>query len=223
MSSLSSHIDHTLLSPACTDAQIVKLCEEGHEHGFAAICVMPYYVPLAVKVMEDLGSEVAVCTTIGFPNGLHHTIVKVAEAHKALHDGARELDMVMNIGALKSGHTAVVLEDIRALALAAHESGAILKVILETSLLTDDEKRRACELAGIAGTDFVKTSTGFSTGGATVHDIRLMREASPPGVRIKASGGIRDYQTALAMIEAGAERIGTSSGIAILAGAAGKV
>lgn len=218
---LSHYIDHTLLSPGSTDAQVVTLCREGHEHGFATICVMPYYVPLAVKAMGDLGSEVAVCATIGFPNGLHHTLVKVAEAQKGLKDGARELDMVMNIGALKSGHTAVVREDIRTLALAAHAGGAILKVILETSLLTDDEKRRACELASLAGADFVKTSTGFSTGGATVHDIRLMREASAPGVRIKASGGIRDYQTALAMIEAGADRIGTSSGVAILAGVAG--
>lgn len=218
---LPHHIDHTLLSPAGTDAEIRTLCQEGHEHGFAAICVMPYYVPLAVNVMRDLGSEVAVCTTIGFPNGLHHTLVKVAEAKQGLKDGARELDMVMNIGALKSGHAEVVAEDIRALALAAHEGGALLKVILETSLLTDDEKRHACELASLAGADFVKTSTGFSTGGATVHDIRLMREASAPDVRIKASGGIRDYQTALAMIEAGADRIGTSSGVAILAGAAG--
>lgn len=214
--SLSGYIDHTLLHPAGTDALIRTLCEEGNEHGFASVCIMPYYVPLAVHTMKELGSQVPVCTTIGFPNGLHQTVIKAAEAGRALADGARELDMVMNIGALKSGHTALVAEDMRVIAGIAHEAGAILKVIIETSLLTDDEKRHACEIASTAGADFVKTSTGFSGGGATVEDIMLMRKAAAPQVRIKASGGIRNRATAVAMIEAGADRIGTSAGVAIV-------
>lgn len=215
---LSSCIDHTLLKPESTDAQIRKLCEEASIHGFASVCVMPYYVPLAAETMRELGSLVAVCTTIGFPNGAHQTAVKAAEARHALEDGARELDMVMNVAAMKSGHPLIVESDMRAVAEVAHAGGAILKVILETSLLSDDEKRLACELAGKAGADFVKTSTGFAGGGATVEDIRLMRAASAPHVRVKASGGVRDYRTAMAMIEAGAERIGTSSGVAIVSG-----
>ncbi len=214
---LAGSIDHTLLRPESTGAQIQTLCEEAARYGFASVCVMPYYVPHAVMALRERTSSVAVCTTIGFPNGGHRTAVKMAEARVALEDGAQELDMVMNIGALKSGAAMIVEEDIRMVADVAHAGGALLKVILETSLLSDSEKRQACVLAGNAGADFVKTSTGFAGGGATIADIRLMREAVAAHVRIKASGGIRDYATALAMIDAGASRIGTSSGIAIIA------
>jgi deoxyribose-phosphate aldolase len=214
-------IDHTALKPETSESQIIQLCREAHEYGFATVCVMPYWVPVAFRVLEEVGSAVRVCAAIGFPNGMHQSVIKVAEARKAMHDGAIELDMVMNVGALKSNHPAVVMADIMAVAMAAHEGGAIVKVILETSLLSDDEKRVACELASRANADFVKTSTGFGGGGATVDDIRLMRAASAPSVRVKASGGIRDYATAMAMIEAGADRIGTSSGIAIVEGMRG--
>jgi deoxyribose-phosphate aldolase len=216
---LARHIDHTALKPETTESQIRTLCQEAHRHGFASVCVMPYYVPTAYRILEELASPVIVCTTIGFPNGAHQSVVKVAEGRKGMHDGARELDMVMNVGALKSAYPRVVLADILALTMAAHEQGAIVKVILETSLLSDDEKCLACELATRAGADFVKTSTGFCGGGATVDDIRLMRSASGPSVRIKASGGIRDYATAIAMIEAGADRIGASASLAIIDGA----
>ena len=216
MNGLARHIDHTALKPETTERQIRALCLEAHAHGFASVCVMPYYAPIACRILEELESPVALGTVIAFPNGAHQSVVKVAEAKKALHDGARELDMVMNIGALKSGHPAVVMADILAVTTTAHEAGAIVKVIIETSLLDDDEKRRACELASRAEADFVKTSTGFSGGGATVADIQLMRHASAPTVRIKASGGIRDRKTAEAMIAAGAERIGTSSGLALI-------
>lgn len=213
---LAHYIDHTALKPETTEAQIVALCQEAHDHGFAAACVMPYYVPVACRVLEELDSATQVCTTIGFPNGAHQTVVKVAEARKAMHDGATEIDMVINVGALKSGHPAVVAADIAAVAAAVHEGGAIVKVILETSLLTDDEKRIVCEMASRMGADFVKTSTGFAGGGATLDDIRLMRASSAAAMRVKASGGIRDYATAIAMIDAGADRIGTSAGVEIV-------
>ncbi|MEP7218992.1 MAG: deoxyribose-phosphate aldolase [Bacteroidota bacterium] len=218
---LARHIDHTALKPGTTDAEIRTLCEEAHRFGFAAVCVMPYYIPLACAVLEGLGSDVALCAPVGFPNGLHQTVLKVAETKKAIHDGAREIDMVLNVGALKSGHERVVMADILAVVMAAREGDAIVKVILETALLSDEEKRLACELATRAGADFVKTSTGFGGGGATLDDIRLMRLCSGPNVRVKASGGIRDHATAMAMIAAGAARIGTSSGMAIMAEHAG--
>jgi deoxyribose-phosphate aldolase len=216
---LARYLDHTALKPETTEGQVRALCDEAHRDNFASVCVMPYHVPAAVRFLEELESTVPVCTAIGFPLGAHQTVVKVAEARKALHDGAFELDMVMNIGALKSNHPQVVLADIISMATTAHEAGAILKVILETSLLSDDEKRHACELAARAGADFVKTSTGFSGGGATVEDIQLMRATLPAQMRIKASGGIRDYATALAMIEAGADRIGASASVGICDGA----
>jgi deoxyribose-phosphate aldolase len=219
---LARYIDHTALKPDTSQAQVVALCNEAHALGFATVCVMPYWIPVAFRVLEELGSGVRVCAPIGFPNGMHQSVIKVAEARKAMHDGATELDMVMNVGALKSGHPAVVAADIMAVRMVAHEGNAIVKVIVETSLLSDDEKRIACELASRAGADFVKTSTGFAGGGATVEDIRLMRAASAPSVRVKASGGIRDYATALAMIEAGAERIGTSAGREIVEGMRGE-
>lgn len=215
---IAHYIDHTELRPDATDDRIRTLCAEADEYGFASVCVMPYYVPLAYRFLEELGSGVAVCTTIGFPNGAHQSVVKAAEARKAIHDGAGELDMVMNLAALKSGHIAVVLADIQAVVDVAREAGAIVKVILETSLLDEEQKRLACELAWRAGANFVKTSTGFGGGGATLDDVRLLRRSTPPEIGVKASGGIRDYTTAIEMIRAGASRIGTSSSLAIVSG-----
>jgi len=213
---LARYIDHTALKPDTTEEQIRQLCVEADELGFAAVCVMPYWVPLCSLVLDELGASLAIATTIGFPNGSHQTVVKVAETKKAIYDGAQEIDMVINVGALRSGHRAVVMADMMAVAMSAHEHGALVKVIIETSLLNDDQKRLACELAGEAGVDFVKTSTGFAGGGATVADIELMRESSPKRMQIKASGGIRDAATAIRMIAAGASRIGTSSGVSIV-------
>jgi len=216
---IARYIDHTELRPDATDDRIRQICSEAHTYGFASVCVMPYYVPLACRFLEELGSSTTICTTIGFPNGGHQSVVKATEARKALHDGARELDMVMNIAALKSGHVAVVLADVRAVVEVAHEAGAIVKVILETALLSDDQKRRSCEIVARADADFVKTSTGFGGGGATVEDVRLLRASTPSEIGVKASGGIREYVTAIAMIEAGATRIGTSSSLTIVSGA----
>ena len=213
---LARYIDHTALKPDTTEEQIRQLCVEADELGFAAVCVMPYWVPLCSLVLDELGASLAIATTIGFPNGSHQTVVKVAETKKAIYDGAQEIDMVINVGALRSGHRAVVMADMMAVAMSAHEHGALVKAIIETSLLNDDQKRLACELAGEAGVDFVKTSTGFAGGGATVADIELMRESSPKRMQIKASGGIRDAATAIRMIAAGASRIGTSSGVSIV-------
>lgn len=218
-SQLAQLIDHTALKPETTAAQIVELCAEAATHRFASVCVMPFWVRLAATTLKELGAMIPVCTVIGFPNGAHTTGIKIAEAGAALRDGAFELDMVMNVGALKSGHEDVVQTDIAQVVKEAHRQGAIVKVILETSLLTTDEKRRACQLSVAAGANFVKTSTGFSGGGATVEDIRLMRECVPENVGVKASGGIRDYATAMAMIQAGATRIGASASVAIVAAA----
>jgi deoxyribose-phosphate aldolase len=215
---LAPLIDHTALKPDTTESEIEQLCTDAHKNQFAAVCVMPAWVPLAREILDELESPVKPATTIGFPLGAHRTVVKVAETIVAINDGAREVDMVMNVGALKSNRTAVVLEDITAVVLAAHEHDVLVKVILETALLTEEQKRIACEMAVRGGADFVKTSTGFSSGGATIDDIRLMRTVVPPSVRVKASGGIRDRATALAMVAAGADRIGTSSGIAIING-----
>jgi deoxyribose-phosphate aldolase len=178
---------------------------------------MPFFVPVASYRLAELSPAVAICTPIGFPLGAHATVVKVVEGVHALKDGANEIDMVMNISALKSGHPAVVRADLVAVVHAAHERGAIVKVIIETSILTDDEKKIACEHVAASGADFIKTSTGFVGGGATVDDVALLRRELPDEVRIKASGGIRDLATAIAMINAGADRIGTSSGVAIVA------
>lgn len=208
-------IDHTALRPDTTDADVRRLCEEASHWGFAAVCVMPYYLPLAGRYLEELESSVALCAPIGFPNGLHQSRLKAYEASKAIDDGARELDMVMNIGALKSGHLRVVVADIARVAEVTRTSGAVLKVILETSLLSDEEKRTGCMLAVEGGADIVKTSTGFAGGGATTEDIQLLRSLVPTHIGVKASGGIRDLQTARAMIEAGATRLGTSAGVAI--------
>lgn len=210
---LAKYIDNTLLKPAATAEQIKALCEESMEHGFASVCVNPTHVELAAKLLA--GSGVKTCTVIGFPLGANTSAVKAFEAEKAVEDGADELDMVINIGALKAGDEQTVKEDIEAVVQAG--PGKLVKVIIETALLTEEEKVRACELAVEAGADFVKTCTGFSGGAANVHDIALMRKTVGPDIGVKASGGVRTKEDALALIEAGATRIGTSSGKAIIA------
>jgi len=207
-------IDHTNLRPEATREQIVRLCREAREHGFFAVVVNPDHVKLAVEELDQRGVRVA--TVIGFPLGATLTSVKRFEANETLRLGAREIDMVLNLGALKSGNREHALDDIRAVAEVTHDHGALLKVILETGLLTDDEKKLACELSVTAGADYVKTSTGFLGGGAIVTDVTLMRQVVGPKLGVKASGGIRTAATALAMIAAGASRIGTSSGIEIV-------
>ncbi|MCJ2147645.1 deoxyribose-phosphate aldolase [Bacillus sp. B19-2] len=208
-------IDHTLLKPDAVKSEIEALCKEAREYGFASVCVNPCWVKLCAELLED--SEVKVCTVIGFPLGAASPETKAFETRQAIADGAGEVDMVINIGALKDRDTGTVEHDIRAVTDAA-AGKALVKVIIETSLLTDEEKRLACELAVKAGADFVKTSTGFSGGGATVQDIKLMREAVGPYIGVKASGGVRDKEIALAMIEAGATRIGASAGVSIVKG-----
>jgi deoxyribose-phosphate aldolase len=205
-------IDHTLLKAEATPDQVAKLCDEAREYGFGAVMVNATNVALCVSKLQ--GTDVKVGAVIGFPLGATLTGVKVAEANECMRLGAREIDMVLNIGALKSGNRDLVRSDIEAVAATVHAQNALLKVILETGLLTDDEKRAACEICEKAGADFVKTSTGFLGGGATVEDVTLMRGAVTIGV--KASGGIRSAADALKMIQAGATRLGTSSGIAIV-------
>lgn len=205
-------IDHSLLKPDATEAEIRNLCEEAKRYGFASVFVNPIWVPVAVRLLR--GSPVLVGTVVGFPLGASTTPVKVFETRDAISKGADEIDMVINIGALKSGESRAVKGDIEAVVEAA--SGRIVKVILETSLLTNKEKRRAALLAKEAGAYFVKTSTGFGSGGATVEDVALLRKTVGANMGIKASGGIRDLETALAMLKAGATRIGTSSGVAIV-------
>jgi deoxyribose-phosphate aldolase len=205
-------MDHTLLKPETTRAQIEQLCNEARTHGFATVCVQPFRVTQAAERLAD--SEVKVCTVIGFPFGTDRAEVKALEVVRAVVDGARELDMVMNIGALKDRNYAAVENDIAAVVRAAQ--GHLVKVILETSLLSDAEIVKACKLSVKAGARFVKTSTGFSTGGATVAHVRLMRETVGKVFGVKASGGIRDHATMLAMIEAGANRIGASAGARLL-------
>lgn len=211
---LAKYIDHTLLKPEATQDQIDIILTEAKQYDFASVCVNPYWVARAAAALKD--TDVDVCTVIGFPLGANTTQIKVAEANMAIDEGANEVDMVINIGELKQGHDDHVRADIQAVADTAHAKNAILKVIIETSLLTDDEKVRACELAEAAGADFVKTSTGFSTGGATVHDVALMRATVGDRLGVKASGGIHTYQEAKALIEAGASRLGASAGVAIL-------
>ena len=208
-------IDHTLLKPEATEQEIVRLAKEANEHGFASVCVNPQWVALAAKELKD--SEVKVCTVIGFPLGASTTAVKVFETQDAISNGAEEIDMVINIGLLKSGNDEAVEADMKAVAMAAHGK-ALLKVIIETCLLTEEEKVRACQLAVNAGADFVKTSTGFSTGGATVEDVTLMRKVVGPNLGVKASGGIRDKKDLESMELAGANRIGASSGVKIMQG-----
>ncbi len=211
-------IDHTLLKAEATKEQIVKLCEEAREYGFASVCVVnPVWVKTAAEELK--GSDVKVCTVIGFPLGASTAAVKAIESADAIQNGAEEVDMVLAIGLLKSGADEAVEDDIRAVVDAA-KTKALVKVIIETSLLTEEEKVRACELSLRAGADFVKTSTGFSTGGATVEDVALMRNVVGDKAGVKASGGIRDLKDLKAMAEAGANRVGASSGVKIMKGEA---
>jgi deoxyribose-phosphate aldolase len=216
----ASLIDHTLLKPEATDDDIKKLCQEAASYHFASVCVNPTWVRVAACNL--IGSGVPVCTVIGFPLGATLPDVKAYEARRAIFDGAREVDMVINVGALKSGDDCLVEHDIRSVAQVAHEYDAICKVIIETALLTDNEKVRACEAAKRAGADFVKTSTGFSKGGATVADVALMRRTVGSELGVKASGGVKDLDDARKMVEAGATRIGASVGVKIAQEAAGK-
>jgi deoxyribose-phosphate aldolase len=213
---LAKYIDHTLLKPDATAEDIDKLCAEAVEYGFASVCVNPAWVKRAAKNLK--GSDVKVASVIGFPFGATTSDIKAMETRRVLRDGAREIDMVINIGALKSGQHDVVRQDIAKVSDACHEVGALNKVIIETSLLEDTEKVMASHLARLAKADFVKTSTGFAGGGATVHDVLLMRETIGPKMGIKASGGVRSREDAEEMIAAGASRIGASAGIAIVTG-----
>ena len=211
---LNKYIDHTLLKPDVSQEQIETLIEEAKKYDFASVCVNPTWVNFAAQALK--ATDVKVCTVIGFPLGANTPELKAFETSDAIQNGANEVDMVINIGALKSRNFDLVERDIRAVVEAA--KGTLVKVIIETCLLTDDEKVKACQLAQKAGADFVKTSTGFSTGGATVEDVALMRKTVGPDMGVKASGGARSYEDALAFIKAGATRIGASSGVAIMEG-----
>jgi deoxyribose-phosphate aldolase len=213
-SGVAALIDHTILKPEATRDDVVKVCHEARQYGFASVCVNPYWVPLVRA--ELAGSAVKVCTVVGFPLGATSTEAKVAETAAAVRVGAQEIDMVINIGALRSGDRDTVRQDIRRVVETAHEAGAIVKVILETALLDDAQKVAACELAKQAGADLVKTSTGFSTAGATAHDVALMRGVVGPGMGVKAAGGIRTLSDLRAMTAAGATRIGASASIKIV-------
>ncbi|MYL63019.1 deoxyribose-phosphate aldolase [Bacillus hwajinpoensis] len=212
---LAKMIDHTALKPDTSREQIEKLCDEARDFNFASVCVNPTWVALAAEKLE--GAEAKVCTVIGFPLGAVTTETKSFETKDAIQKGATEVDMVINIGALKDGNNELVEQDIKAVVEAA-KGKALVKVIIETCLLTDEEKTRACELSVKAGADYVKTSTGFSTGGATVEDIKLMRKTVGPNIGVKASGGVRDLEGSQAMIDAGATRIGASAGVKIVQG-----
>jgi len=213
-------IDHTLLRPDATRADILTVCREAREFQFASVCTNSFWSPLVAN--ELAGSQVKTCAVVGFPLGAASTEAKVAEAQSALHAGAREIDMVLNIGALKGGEDSTVESDIRAVVQVCHRAEALVKVILETALLTDDEKKRACLIAKAAEADFVKTSTGFGPSGATVQDVALMRKTVGPEMGVKASGGIRTREDADKMIRAGATRIGASASVKIVQSAAGE-
>ncbi|GAF65966.1 deoxyribose-phosphate aldolase [Bacillus sp. TS-2] len=217
---ISRFIDHTALKADTTEQSIIELCEEAKEYRFASVCVNPTWVKLASKLLEEVKDEVKVCTVIGFPLGASTIETKVFETKNAIDNGATEVDMVINIAALKDENNQLIFDEIEAVVLAAKDK-ALTKVIIETSLLSDEEKIRACQIAVKAGADFVKTSTGFSTGGATVEDIKLMRETVGPTIGVKASGGVRDLEGAKTMIESGATRIGASAGISIVQGLEG--
>jgi deoxyribose-phosphate aldolase len=209
---LAKTIDHTLLKAIATEEQVRELCAEARKYGFMSVCVNPCWVSLCAKELS--GSDVLVCTVIGFPLGANATDMKAAEAALAVQQGAREVDMVINLGAAKAGNWRSVEEDIRAVVGAAGQ--AAVKAIIETCYLTDAEKARACEAAAKAGARFVKTSTGFGTGGASAEDVKLMRKATGGKLQVKASGGIRSYHDAILMLDAGADRIGASSSVAIV-------
>jgi deoxyribose-phosphate aldolase len=210
----AKYIDQTLLKPDSTRQQAKAFCEEAKLHGFASVCLLPSWVPDATDILE--GTSVAVCTVIGFPHGIASTQAKVHEVLTVTADGATEVDMVLNISAMKSGADLLVFDDIQQVVDAASLSGAIVKVIFECAYLTDEEKRRACRMCVEAGAAFVKTSTGFAPTGATLEDVKLMRQMVEDNCGVKAAGGIRTLADALAMIEAGASRLGTSAGVALL-------
>jgi deoxyribose-phosphate aldolase len=213
---IAKMIDHTLLKPDATQQEIAQLCFEARKYGFASVCVNPTWVSLCAQLLK--GSEVRVCTVIGFPLGATSSETKAFETETAIQQGATEIDMVINIGALKARDLDAVARDIRGVVNTAHRHGIIVKVIIETSLLDDEEKTLASLTAKEAGADFVKTSTGFAGGGATVHDVELMRRAVGPQMGVKASGGVRTYEDAASMIKAGATRIGASAGVKIIQG-----
>jgi deoxyribose-phosphate aldolase len=216
-SRLGHMIDHTLLKPDATQDQIAQLCHEARKYGFASVCINPTNVKLCAQLLK--GSGIPVCTVVGFPLGATPTDVKVFETQQAIRDGATEVDMVINVGALKSRDYELAERDIASVARACHAGNAILKVIIEAALLTDEEKVVACQLAKVAGADFVKTSTGFGPGGAAVEDVALMRRVVGPTMGVKAAGGIRTYEDAQKMIAAGASRIGASASVKIVQGA----
>ena len=215
---VAAMIDHTLLKPDATRQEIEALCREASEYGFASVCVNPTWVALCARLLGDEGHKAAtvVCSVVGFPLGATTPDTKHYETRRAIFDGAREIDMVINVGALKSGDVRVVERDIEAVTAPCRESGAISKVIIEAALLSDDEKVTACTLAKAAGADFVKTSTGFGPGGATVADVALMRRVVGEGMGVKAAGGVRDLEGLKAMVAAGATRIGASAGVRIV-------
>lgn len=214
---LAGYIDHTLLKPEATSSDVQSLCEDARQYSFASVCVSPTYVPLASKLLK--GSSVKVCTVIGFPTGTHQPQIKALETRQAIREGAQEIDMVINVGALKSRDLDLLYRDIRSVVESCQDGGAICKVIIETALLTDEEKVIASETARRARADFVKTSTGFASGGATAHDVAIMAKAvRGSGMGVKASGGIRSFEDAMEMIEAGATRIGASASVQIVKG-----
>ncbi len=217
---LAKMIDHTLLKPDATQQEIAQLCFEARKYGFASVCVNPTWVSLCAQLLK--GSSAKVCTVIGFPLGATASETKAFETETAIRQGATEIDMVINIGALKARDLETVAKDIRGVVNAAHSHGIIVKVIIETSLLTDEEKTIASLISKEAGADFVKTSTGFAGGGATVHDVELMRKTVGPQMGVKASGGVRTFEDADAMIKAGATRIGASAGVKIIQGPNGQ-
>lgn len=219
-SNLAKMIDHTLLKPDATQQEIAQLCFEAKKYGFASVCVNPAWVSLCAELLK--ASPVKVCTVIGFPLGATAPEVKAFETENAIRQGATEIDMVINIGALKARDLEMVARDIRGVVNAAHSHGIIVKVIIETVLLNDEEKTIACLISKEAGADFVKTSTGFAGGGATIHDVELMRKTVGPQMGVKASGGVRTYEDAASMIKAGATRIGASAGVKIIQGPNGQ-
>jgi len=212
---LNKHIDHTILKAFATEKDIETLCADARKYDFASVCINPRFVPLAKRLLA--GSSVEVCTVIGFPLGANATDIKALETRKAYEDGCDEFDMVIAVGALKDRHLDYVRDDIAAVVKEAR--GKVVKVIIETFFLNDEEKVLACKLSAEAGAHYVKTCTGFNEGVATVHDIELMKQSVPAGVKVKASSGIRSYETAIALINAGAERLGTSAGAKIIADA----
>lgn len=218
--SLNKYFDHTLLKPEATPNQVADLCKEAIDEDFFSVCINSYYVPQVAKALS--GSDVKTCAVIGFPLGACSTASKVFETKDACDHGASEIDMVINVGLLKAKEYTLVRDDIAQVVSAAKEGGAIVKVILETCLLDDEEIVKACELSMDAKAAFVKTSTGFNSGGATTHHVALMRKTVGDSMEVKASGGIRDYETAKAMIEAGADRIGASAGVQIMKDAEGR-